>query len=99
MLTFAARAGYVWLVTERHEHRLTDGQTDRFLDLLEECGAAEDFNRLYQVQKQALGEDFIPRVSPLIGLRLVTENPAREVVGAMLAACPEVNKPNTGDAA
>jgi hypothetical protein len=71
-LSFHARNGFVWLVSERHEHRLTDGQVDRLLDIMEEAGAAEPFNILYQLQKQALGEDFIERVSPLLGLRLVS---------------------------
>jgi flagellar motor component MotA len=84
-LRFFAENGKVWMADGPRDVRLTDAQVDHLLDIFEECDATGIFLRLYDVQRKALGEDFIPRSH----LRLVSDNTAQQTVRSMLEASVE----------
>jgi hypothetical protein len=56
---------------------LSDGSVEGLLDIYEQEGAADLFNRLYSAQAKALGDLHIPRVSSLRGVALVINNQRR----------------------
>jgi hypothetical protein len=89
MSHFTVSDGAVWMVGEHKPCRLSDWQCDQLLDLYEDAGAADLFNRLYAAQRKAMGELHMPRVSSLRGLSLVVNNSPREAARAMLKASVE----------
>jgi hypothetical protein len=84
-LRFFAENGKVWMTDGPRDVRLTDAQVDQLLDIFEEADATGIFLRLYDVQRAALGEDFIPRSH----LRLVSSNSPQDCVRHMLSASVE----------
>lgn len=86
MSDFRAIDGAVWMLGNHKPCRLSDSMCDRLLDLFEDAGAADLFNRLHEAQRKAMGELFTPRVSSLRGLSLVVDNDAKEEVRIMLKA-------------
>lgn len=85
-LTFFVEGSQVWMRDGPRDVRLTDAQVDQLLDIFEEADATSAFLSLYDVQRKALGEDFIPRSH----LRLVSDNTAQETVRQMLIASVEI---------
>jgi hypothetical protein len=88
-MTFLVQDDAVWMVGEHKPVRLTDGQCDALLDLFEDAGAADLFNRLYEAQRKAMGPLFIPRASAMRGLALVVDNGSKLSVRDMLSASVE----------
>jgi hypothetical protein len=86
-MTFLVQDGSVWIAGAKPV-RLSDAAVDQLLDCFEQESAVEVFNDLYEAQREAMGEDFIPRCTHL---RLVSNNTAKDVVRHQLrASCADI---------
>lgn len=65
MSEFIPLGGHVWMTGKHTPWRMSDIAVDTMLDLFEREGETTRFNDLYEAQKAAMGEDFIPRVTSL----------------------------------
>jgi hypothetical protein len=98
MSEFIVQDDAVWMVGAHKPWRMSDHAVDTMLDLLEDAGAGDLFNRLYEAQRKAMGPLHTPRVTSLRGLSLVVDNAPRVIVRQMLSASVAEIKPS-GDAA